>query len=95
MTVIDILILLLIAAVAGAIGQAIAGYSAGGLIASIAVGFIGALLGMWIAHALHLPDILMITVGGQKFPVVWAIIGAALFVALIRLITAPARRYNA
>jgi uncharacterized membrane protein YeaQ/YmgE (transglycosylase-associated protein family) len=95
MTVIDVLILLLIAAIAGAIGQAIAGYSAGGLLVSIAVGFIGALIGMSLARALSLPDILVIAVGGQRFPVIWSIIGAALFLAVIRLFTAPARRYYA
>lgn len=94
MTIIEFLILLLIAAVAGSIGQAIAGYSAGGCLVSVAVGFIGALIGMWLARLLGLPDILTITVGGQRFPVVWSIIGAALFVAIIRLLTAPARRHN-
>jgi uncharacterized membrane protein YeaQ/YmgE (transglycosylase-associated protein family) len=93
MTIIDILILLLIALVAGAIGQAIAGYWAGGLIGSIAVGFIGALLGMWLARALGLPELFAIRVGGQTFPVIWAIIGATLFLAIIRLITWPAHRH--
>lgn len=92
MTILEFIILLIIAAVAGALGQAIAGYSAGGLLASIAVGFIGALLGMWIARSLGLPELFALRVGGQTFPVIWAIIGATLFVALIRLITAPARR---
>lgn len=91
MGLLEILILLLIAAVAGAIGQAIAGYSAGGCVASIAVGFIGALIGMLLARAFGLPDLFIISVGGEKFPLIWSIIGAALFVALIRLITAPAR----
>ena len=36
---------LLIAAIAGAIGQAIVGFSRGGCLAAIAVGFIGAYLG--------------------------------------------------
>lgn len=92
MGLVEFLILLLIAAVAGALGQAIAGYSAGGLLVAIVLGFIGALIGLWIARALALPEILGIQVGGQTFPVIWAIIGATLFVALIRLITAPARR---
>lgn len=92
MTIVEFLILLLIAFVAGAIGQAIAGYSAGGLLGAIAIGFIGALLGMWIARELGLPELLAIQVGGRTFPVLWAIVGAALFVALIRLITSPARR---
>jgi uncharacterized membrane protein YeaQ/YmgE (transglycosylase-associated protein family) len=86
-TLVEFLILLLVAAVAGAIGQAIVGYSAGGCLGSIAVGFIGALLGAWIARALGLPELFSINIGEQAFPLIWAIIGAALFVAIIKLIS--------
>jgi uncharacterized membrane protein YeaQ/YmgE (transglycosylase-associated protein family) len=84
---IQLLILLLIAGVCGAIGQSIGGYSHGGCLVSIALGFIGALLGTWIAGALHLPELFPIEVFGTRFPIIWSIIGAALFVALINLIT--------
>jgi len=84
---IQILVLLLIAGICGALGQAITGYSHGGCLVSIALGFIGALLGSWIAGQLHLPELIVIPVGGTHFPVVWSIIGAALFVALINLIS--------
>lgn len=84
---IQVLVLLLIAGVCGAIGQAIGGYSHGGCLVSIALGFIGALLGSWIVGQLHLPELIVIPVGGTKFPVIWSIIGAALFVALINLIS--------
>jgi len=82
-----LLILIVIAAVCGAIGQAIAGSVRGGLIVSIVLGFIGALLGPWVAHALGLPEPLMVNIGGQPFPVLWSIIGSALFVALIHLVS--------
>lgn len=84
---IQILVLLLIAGVCGALGQAITGYSHGGCLVSIALGFIGALLGTWLAGMLHLPELIVIPVGGTNFPVIWSIIGAALFVALINLIS--------
>ncbi|MDQ1348018.1 MAG: GlsB/YeaQ/YmgE family stress response rane protein, partial [Acidobacteriota bacterium] len=42
-----LLILLVIAAVCGALGKAIAGDVRGGLLVSIVLGFIGALLGPW------------------------------------------------
>ena len=84
---IQLLVLLLIAGICGALGQAIVGYSHGGCLVSIALGFIGALLGSWLAGALHLPEILAIPVGGVHFPIIWSIIGAALFVALINLIS--------
>ena len=86
---IQLLVLLLIAGVCGALGQAIGGYSRGGCLVSIALGFIGALLGSWLAGKLGLPELLNIPVGATKFPVIWSIIGAALFVALLGLITRP------
>jgi uncharacterized membrane protein YeaQ/YmgE (transglycosylase-associated protein family) len=85
--VIQILVLLLIAGLCGALGQAISGYSHGGCLVSIALGFIGALLGSWLAGILHLPELIVIPVGGTHFPVIWSIIGAALFVALMNLIS--------
>ncbi|HEX8633204.1 MAG TPA: GlsB/YeaQ/YmgE family stress response membrane protein [Pyrinomonadaceae bacterium] len=87
MTLLDLLILLLVAGVCGALGQAISGFSRGGCLVSIALGFIGAILGMWLARQLGLPELLMLPVGGKSFPVVWSIIGAALFVAVISLLT--------
>ena len=82
-----LIILIIIAAVCGAVGRAIAGEIRGGLIVSIAIGFIGALLGPWLAGQLHLAEPLMLNVSGHSFPVLWSIIGAALFVALIHLIS--------
>jgi uncharacterized membrane protein YeaQ/YmgE (transglycosylase-associated protein family) len=81
------LILLLVAAICGAIGRAIAGGTRGGCLVSVAIGFIGALLGTWIARAIRLPDVLAISIDGHPFPIVWSIIGAALFVAVIHLIS--------
>jgi len=79
--------LLLVAAVCGALGQAITGYSRGGCLVSIALGFIGALLGMGLSRALKLPDLFTIRFDEFDFPIVWSIIGAALFVAVISLFT--------
>jgi uncharacterized membrane protein YeaQ/YmgE (transglycosylase-associated protein family) len=82
-----LLVLLLVAAVCGAIGRAIAGGSRGGCVVSIAVGFVGALLGSWIASRMKLPEFFVVSIDGHPFPVVWSIIGAALFVALVHLIS--------
>ena len=92
LTLTGLLILLLVAGVCGAIGKAIGGGTNGGFLVSIAVGFIGALLGTLIARELKLPELMMVTVEGRPFPIVWSIIGAALFVALIHLITGRSRR---
>jgi uncharacterized membrane protein YeaQ/YmgE (transglycosylase-associated protein family) len=87
MTLLDLIVLLLIAGVCGALGQAISGFSRGGCLVSIAIGFIGALLGMWLAGRLGLPEIFPVHIGTTSFPVIWSIIGSALFVAIISLLT--------
>lgn len=87
MTIGGILVLLLISAVCGAIAQALVGYSRGGCIVSIVLGFIGALIGWWLADLLNLPLLFQINIQGQSFPVIWSIIGGALFVAVLNLIS--------
>jgi len=90
-----LLILLIIAGVCGAIGRAIAGGTGGGVLVSIAVGFVGALLGTFIAHYFHLPAMLLVSIDQHPFPILWAIIGAALFVGFVHLISGrPIRRYG-
>jgi uncharacterized membrane protein YeaQ/YmgE (transglycosylase-associated protein family) len=87
MSVIDLIVLFVIAGICGAIGQSISGMSGRGCFVSVGVGLVGALLGLWMARALALPMIFSIQIGGTAFPVVWAILGSALFVAVISLLT--------
>ena len=86
-----LLILIVIAAICGAIGKAIAGGTEGGLVVSIALCFVGALLGPWVAGLLKLPEPFQVVVGGHPFPVLWSIVGAALFVAIIHLVSRRSR----
>jgi uncharacterized membrane protein YeaQ/YmgE (transglycosylase-associated protein family) len=83
MTLTEFLLLLAVAGICGALGQAIAGYSRGGCIGAIAVGFVGALLGVAISRWLHLPELFAIRFGNVGFPIVWSVAGSALFVALL------------
>jgi len=85
LTLSSLVVLVIIAAVCGAVGRALAGGGPGGLVVSTALGFIGALFGPWIAGQLHLSEPFVLRVGGQSFPIVWSIVGAALFVALLHL----------
>ena len=87
MTLTSFLVLLVVAGVCGSIGRAIAGYSHGGCLVSIALGFIGAIVGVWLADALHLPRLFTANIAGEHFPIIWSIIGSALFVALISFFT--------
>ncbi len=81
----ELFVLFVIAAICGAVGKEIAGGGRGGLIVSVALGFVGALLGPWIAGQLNLPEPFVLHVSGRSFPIVWSIIGAALFVACVHL----------
>lgn len=87
MTLLDVIILLVVAGICGSLGQAISGYSHTGCLASIALGFIGALLGMWLSRVMGLPELFAVRIGTTNFPIIWSIIGSALFVAVISLLT--------
>jgi uncharacterized membrane protein YeaQ/YmgE (transglycosylase-associated protein family) len=87
MTLLEFLVLLLVAGIAGAVGQALAGFELGGCLISIVVGFIGALFGLWLARELDLPEFLVITIDGKVFPLIWSVIGSALFALMVGLLT--------
>jgi uncharacterized membrane protein YeaQ/YmgE (transglycosylase-associated protein family) len=87
MSLTGLVVLIIIAAICGAIGKALGGGIRGGLLVSTVLGFIGALLGPWVAVKLRLPEPFVIHISGHPFPVLWSIIGAALFVAFIHLIS--------
>ena len=77
--IIRIILLLIVAAICGSIGIALVGYNKKGCMASIAVGFIGAILGTYLSNHFGLPILFTLKVGGISFPIIWAIIGAVLF----------------
>ncbi len=87
MNIFSFLILLLIAFITGTIGANLAGRRKPGCLASIVLGFIGALIGTFIARQLDLPFLFSIRFGSHTFPIVWAILGSALFVAFLTLIS--------
>jgi uncharacterized membrane protein YeaQ/YmgE (transglycosylase-associated protein family) len=91
MTLVQFLVLLVVAAVCGAIGQSLAGYSLGGCLVSAFVGFVGAFLGLWLARELKLPEVLTVQIGGESFPIVWSIVGSAILALAVGLLTR--RRY--
>jgi uncharacterized membrane protein YeaQ/YmgE (transglycosylase-associated protein family) len=91
MSLLGFLILLVIAAICGALGQAIAGYTLGGFLVSIVVGFIGAWLGAWLATQFGLPELFVFTVDGWSIPIVWAVIGSAILTVIVGVLTR--RRY--
>ncbi|HZG38249.1 MAG TPA: hypothetical protein VEZ50_06155 [Nodosilinea sp.] len=86
MGLIELLVLLVVAAICGGIGQSLAGYTAGGCLTSIVVGFIGSYLGVLIARSLGLPELFALQIGGQSFPIIWSIIGATIFTLILAVI---------
>jgi hypothetical protein len=40
-----------------------------------------------LAQHLRLPELLIVTVDGRPFPILWSIIGASLFVAILQLLS--------
>lgn len=87
MSPVEFVILLIVAGVCGSLAQSIAGYSRGGCVVSIVLGFIGALVGTYLAQLAGLPDLFAVQIGDKSFPIIWSIIGAALFSALLALIS--------
>lgn len=92
MSLVELLVLLLIAGICGAVGKSIVGYMPGGFLVSIGVGFVGALIGTWLARLVGLPELFAIHIGGTTFPIIWSILGSVVFVALVALVTRGARR---
>ena len=92
MGLIELLVLLVIAGICGAIAELVVGFSPGGFVVSIVVGVIGAYLGTVIANLLALPPFLPITVGGRTIEIIWAILGSILLLLVISLFRGASRR---
>jgi uncharacterized membrane protein YeaQ/YmgE (transglycosylase-associated protein family) len=86
LSLLGFLILLAIAGLAGALGQAIGGFARGGCIVAVLVGFAGAWLGTWIAAQFDLAPVFVITIEGEPFPVFWAVVGGAVLSAVLGLL---------
>jgi uncharacterized membrane protein YeaQ/YmgE (transglycosylase-associated protein family) len=82
-----LLVLLIIAGVCGVIARVIGGGTVGGFFVSIVVGLVGAFVGTFVVRTMHLPELYVITVDSHPFPIAWSIIGGAVSVALVKLIS--------
>ena len=84
---VDILISLIIAGIAGSIARSLSGFSRGGCIISIIVGFIGAMIGSWLSREMQLPDPFILHIRGNSYNLLWTIIGAVIFTSVLSLIS--------
>jgi uncharacterized membrane protein YeaQ/YmgE (transglycosylase-associated protein family) len=76
MSLADFLIMLLMAALLGALSQKILGFQMGGWILATALGFLGVLLGRWMYYQFGGGwDPVKILIFDRPFPLMWCLIG--------------------
>jgi uncharacterized membrane protein YeaQ/YmgE (transglycosylase-associated protein family) len=82
-------VLVVVAGLCGSIGMALVGRRKGrkGCLVSVAAGFIGALIGTLLARWADLPEPLPLRLAGTTFPVVWSVVGSAVFVAVLSFLS--------
>lgn len=85
MSIVSLIVLILVGAICGAIAEMLVGYSPGGFLASVAIGFLGALIGSWLAPRIGLPSIFAVTIGGFTIEILWAILGAVILLLILSL----------
>jgi len=82
-SLVGLLVLLIVGAICGVIAEMIVGYGPGGFFAAAVIGFLGAVIGSWLAPRIGLPELFRVTVEGVTIPIVWAIIGAIILLLLL------------
>ena len=78
-------LLVVVSIACGAIGHRIAAGRTG-LLASLAVGLVGAFVGTIVARAAPLAEPFSLRIDEIAFPLVWAVVGSASFVAVTGLL---------
>lgn len=104
MTLIELLILLVIAGICGVIAEWIVGFSPGGFAVSIVVGMIGAFIGGYLANLIGLnpilttADLIPQTTGEAvitrdlNFSIVYSILGSIVLLFIVSLVRGTGRR---
>lgn len=82
----ELILLLLVAGFVGTLGQILVGFSKGGFLVSLAMGFIGAILGSWLSTTYNLPVIYNLESAGKSIPIVWAVLGSLILSIFLSII---------
>jgi uncharacterized membrane protein YeaQ/YmgE (transglycosylase-associated protein family) len=96
----QLLVWLAVALICGIVAEALFGYTRIGLLSATVLGLLGALLGTWIARALHLPALLTLTLFGVQVELIWCTVGAIILIGLLQMFRyrgggpRPRRRYR-
>jgi uncharacterized membrane protein YeaQ/YmgE (transglycosylase-associated protein family) len=85
----QLVVLLIIAGIAGAVGTALGGRGRSSFVASVGLGLVGAVIGPWVVHQFHLTELVELQVGDQPFPLISTLLGASLTVALLHVASGP------
>lgn len=85
MSLISLFVLLFVAAICGSLGSAIAGYTSRGCLMNVVLGLAGAIIGTWLSQLIHIRDFIYF----KGIPIIWSIIGAAIFVAIVSALCRP------
>ncbi len=87
MDLLQLLILLVIAGICGALAELILGrrLGSGSLIITVILGVIGAYFGSWLSSSLRLPGY-AVEVGTMRMDLVWSLAGTLLVLALLSIV---------
>lgn len=85
----DFIMVALIAIVCGSIAQLTSNYSRGGWIVNMGVAFVGAAAGVILSRQLNAPVIYDVKYRMVDFPIIYSLIGSALFVAALGFLVKP------
>ena len=84
----DFVLAVVVALLVGSLGARLVGqHHRYGCLASIVIGLAGALIGRYVSQATGVSDFWVIDLDGRPFPVFWSILGAAVLVAVLALVT--------
>ncbi len=89
---IDLLLTLAVAVVLGTFAQLTSTFARGGWFVHLGVGFLGALAGVMVSRSLPVPEVYVLKIKTFSYPIIWAIIGSALFLAAIGFFVKPKRQ---
>lgn len=85
MSLLDFIIMFVIAAITGSVARSLVGFDRGGCILSAIVGFVGALIGTWLGRGYGLPKIWSLEIRGIEYPIIWSVLGAVIFTIVLSL----------
>lgn len=94
MDLLQLLILIVIAGICGAVAEWIVGFKPGGLLVSIIVGVVGAYLGGWVGSLLPFDLVPWTTIVVNSVPInlFWSTVGSIVLLALLHILRSGSRR---